>query len=134
MERESTIAKGIDEGLDPIMKQGKANLLQSGIKLNNVYGGKRAGKTTHLINSFTKRINKKQMKGYVGFKRPDGNAAHILDRGTKERYTKRNISRGKITGNLFWTSAVEQYKNTATNELMDSVEKTINKIIDRNNR
>lgn len=132
IEREAIIAKAIQEGLSYISKQGKSKLESSGIHLYNVYGGKRAGKTTHLIKSFKVITKKKQMKGYAGFSRPAGSAAHLIDRGTVVRSTKKGYNRGRVVGNYFWTNAVKQTKDKAQNELMESVRKSIEKIIKRN--
>lgn len=134
LEKDAVIAKGISEGLSIIVKAGKTNLRSSGTHLNNVYTGRRAGKTTHLVNSFKTLTNKKQLKGYGGFKRPDGAAAHLIDRGTKVRMTKKDANRGKVTGNLFWTKAVRQNSEKAQNELMESVRKSIENIMKRNSR
>lgn len=123
IEREAAIAKAISEGLDVILRQGKANLAASNIKT----------RTGNLKGSFTKLTNKTKLYGYAGFKRPQGAAAHLLDRGTKKRYTKTGANRGSVTGNYFWTKAVEMKKEEAQRELMDSVEKTIQNIINRNN-
>ena len=122
MEREAIIQKAIQEGLDIVVKQGKANLAASGTKV----------RTGNLKGSFKKITKKTQLKGYAGFSRPKGSAAHLIDRGTKERQTKKGANRGKVTGNYFWTRAVESTKDRAMQELMDSVRKTLDNIIKRN--
>ena len=145
LEQEAVIHKGLQEGLELIVKQGKINLRGSGINLNNTYYGKRANKTTHLVKSFKKIIKKKELKGWGGFSRPAGSAAHLIDRGTqvratrkgynrgKVRATRKGYNRGKVTGNLFWTKAVDAKSYQAQMELMDSVEKSIENIRRRNN-
>lgn len=122
IEREAAIAKGISEGLAVIVKQGKANLAASGTKV-------RSG---NLSGSFKKLTRKKDLKGYAGFSRPKGAAAHLIDRGTKVRHTKSGANRGMVTGNYFWTRAVNETKDKAQEELMDSIKKTIENIINRN--
>ena len=135
VEQDAVVKKGLQEGVSVIKRQGKADLKSSGIHLNNVYGGKRANKG-HLINSFRTYIKKgvrsDGMRGYGGFKRPEGSVAHLIDRGTQERYTKSGAKRGKVTANYFWTNAVEKTGDKAMSELVDSITKSINKIIDRN--
>lgn len=135
VEQDAVVKKGLQEGVSVIKRQGKADLKSSGIHLNNVYGGKRANKG-HLINSFRTYIKKgvrsDGMRGYGGFKRPEGSVAHLIDRGTQERYTKSGAYRGKVTANYFWTNAVEKKGDKAMSELVDSITKSINKIIDRN--
>ena len=122
LEREAIIQKAIQEGLDFIVKQGKANLAASGTKV----------RTGNLKGSFKKITKKSQLKGYAGFSRPKGSAAHLIDRGTKVRETKKGANRGRVTGNYFWTKAVESKKDKAQQEIMDSVKKTIENIINRN--
>lgn len=132
IERDAVIAKGIQEGLKIVVQEGKQNLKSSGIKLNNVYTGKRAGKKTHLINSFKVLTKKSELKGYGGFSRPAGSAAHLIDRGTAVRYTKSGARRGQVNGNYFWTKAVEGKSGRAQQEMYDSIEKSINTILNRN--
>lgn len=122
IEREAAIVKGIQEGLAVIVKQGKANLAASGTKV----------RTGNLSGSFKKLTKKSQLKGYAGFSRPKGSAAHLIDRGTKVRHTKSGANRGSVTGNLFWTRAVNETKDKAQQELMESIRKTIENIINRN--
>ena len=122
IEREAAIAKGISEGLAVIVRQGKANLAASNTKV----------RTGNLKGSFKKITKKTQLKGYAGFSRPKGAAAHLIDRGTKVRHTKSGANRGAVTGNLFWTKAVNETKEKAQQELMDSIKKTIEKIMNRN--
>ena len=122
MQREAAIAKGISEGLAVIVKQGKANLAASNTKV----------RTGNLKGSFKKLTKKSQLKGYAGFSRPKGSAAHLIDRGTKVRHTKTGANRGAVTGNYFWTRAVNETKEKAQQELMESIRKTIENIINRN--
>ena len=123
LEREAIIAKGIQEGLSFIVKEGKSNLASSNVKV-------RKG---NLSKSFTTATKKQRLKGYAGFKRPQGAAAHLIDRGTRVRSTKKGANRGQVKGNLFWTTAVEHQSQKAQETLMESIEKTIKKIINRNN-
>ena len=132
LEQDAVITKGLQEGIEIIIRQGNKNLMSSGIKLNNTYTGKRANKTTHLVKSFKKIIKKKDLKGWGGFSRPAGSAAHLIDRGTDMRTTRKGANRGKVTGNLFWTKAVDAKSYEAQMELMDSVQKSINNIMIRN--
>lgn len=122
LEREAIIQKAIQEGLDIVVRQGKSNLASSGTKV----------RTGNLKGSFKKITKKTQLKGYAGFSRPKGSAAHLIDRGTKVRQTKKGANRGSVTGNYFWTRAVESTKDKAMQELMDSIKKTLDNIINRN--
>jgi hypothetical protein len=121
IEREAVIAKGIQEGLKVIVQEGKSNLASSAkVRKGNLSG------------SFKVITNKKDLKGYAGFSRPKGAAAHLIDRGTKVRYTKNGARRGAVKPTLFWTKAVEGKSGKAQEELMDSIQKSINNIMKRN--
>lgn len=122
LEREGIIAKAISEGLSIIVKEGKRNLSSSSTKV----------RTGNLSHSFKTLTNKKELKGYGGFKRPQGAHAHLIDRGTVVRQTRKGANRGKVTGTLFWTKAVERNKDRAQKELMESVKKSIENIMKRN--
>lgn len=150
IEVDAVVKQGLREGLRVIINQGKANLQSSSINLNNVYPGKmgvkRGGK--HLIKSFHTYIKthaNSSPTGYAGFAKNKGGAfAHMIDRGTKDRKTKKpyrtitgktwpaGIKRGKVTGNKFWTRAIESKSKEAQLELFDSVRKSINRILNRN--
>lgn len=89
------------------------------------------GNSDYLINSFTfaYRYKRRSMAGIrVGFKRPGGNVAHLVDLGTEERYTKTGAYRGKIKGSHFWTDTKEQYVPKARDLILDAVENAIKKI------
>lgn len=122
LEREAIIAKGIQEGLKMVVQQGKQNLASSGIKV-------RKGNLSHSFKVLTR---KKDLKGYAGFSRPKGAAAHLLDKGTKKRYTKTGANRGTIQPSWFWTNAVKDKSGKAQQELMESVRKSIENIMKRN--
>ena len=89
------------------------------------------GNSDNLVNSFTYtlRNGKQSMSGIrVGFKRPGGNTAHLVDRGTVERYTKSGAYRGKIVGSRFWTDTTDMYAPQAMDDMLDAVEHAIKKI------
>ena len=124
LEREAIIAKGIQEGLRVVVQEGKTNLANSGTRV----------RTGNLSGSFKVLTKKKDLKGYAGFSRPKGAHAHLIDRGTVVRHTKKGANRGKVTGNMFWTNAVERKSGKAQEELMESVRKSIENIMKRNSR
>lgn len=122
LEREAIIAKGIQEGLRIVVQEGKTNLAASGTKV----------RTGNLAGSFKVLTRKKDLKGYAGFSRPKGAAAHLIDRGTVVRSNKKGANRGHITPTYFWTKAVEGKSGKAQQELMDSVIKSVENIMRRN--
>ena len=92
------------------------------------------GKSEHLAHSFTYKLRNgsKSLSGIrVGFSRPGGNVAHLVDRGTVERYTKSGAYRGKIKGSHFWTDTRDQYGPQAMEMMMNAIEDAINKINSR---
>lgn len=90
------------------------------------------GNSDHLVDSFTYRMRKGKFTGVlVGFKRPGGNVAHLVDRGTKVRKTKTGANRGKIKGSKFWTDTKEQYADKAVNDMMEAIDSAIKKINNR---
>ena len=92
-------------------------------------------KTGNLSKSFRTSSSKKKVVAYAGFNRSGankGNHAHLLDRGTDKRWTKKGAYRGSISkttpnkGSMFWTDSVmaqgpkamENLKNTIHQELV----------------
>jgi len=87
------------------------------------------GNSDYLVDSFTYRLKKGKFAGVlVGFARPGGNVAHLVDRGTRDRRTKSGANRGKIKGSRFWTSTKDQYAPVAMDEMMDAIDRAIRKI------
>lgn len=87
------------------------------------------GNSDNLVDSFTYKLRKGQFAGIrVGFRRPGGNVAHLVDRGTVQRHTKSGANRGRIKGSHFWTDTKEQYAPVAMNEMMDAIDQAIRKI------
>ena len=90
------------------------------------------GNSDHLVDSFTYRLKKGKFAGVlVGFARPGGNVAHLVDRGTKERRTSTGASRGRIKGSQFWTNTRDTYAPVAMREMMDAIDQAIRKINSR---
>jgi len=92
------------------------------------------GNSDYLVNSFTYKLRNgtKSMTGIrVGFKRPGGNVAHLVDLGTEERYTKTGAYRGRIKGSHFWTDTKEQYAPKAMDIMLDAIDSAIKKINNR---
>lgn len=130
LEKNAAVQKGLQEGIDVIVKQGKRNL-KNRLSKDPVNVAKRRG---NLLRSMGYRTLKKRMKAYGGFRRPGGAAAHLVDRGTEKRWTKKGAYRGSVskgspnTGNRFWTDAFDAKKNEAMRELVDSIRATLQKL------
>lgn len=130
LEKTAVVQRGLEEGIIVIVNQGKRNL-KARLSNDPVNVKRRTG---GLYQSIGRQVKKKKMKAYAGFKRPKGSAAHLVDRGTEKRWTKKGAYRGSVskkspnTGNMFWTDAFNAKKNEAAMELMDSVKKSIQKL------
>ena len=131
IDKSHTIKSALDEGISYIKNAGASNLASR----NKVVSG-------NLKRSISKRV--KKTAAYAGFKRATagkkggGNHAHLIDRGTDKRYTRKGYYRGSISrgnpnvGSSFWTDAVMIESPRAERTLMDGVYETISKIM--NNR
>ena len=130
LEKMAAVQKALQEGVSVIVKEGKKNL-RARLSKDPVNMSRRTGR---LECSMGYRTNKRKMKAYGGFKRPGGAAAHLVDRGTEKRWTKKGAYRGSVskgspnTGNRFWTDAFDAKKNEAMRELMDSIRATLQKL------
>lgn len=134
------IMASLSKGIAKIIRKGKSNLASS----NKVKKG-------NLKNSFRKKQVKKWVSAYGGFRkgRGGGNHAHLIDRGTDERYTLNDYTdklgrvypkgqrRGSIsknspnTGSRFWTNAVVGTGPDAMEDTMNVIEKELIKIINK---
>lgn len=135
LEREASVAKGLQEGARIIAKAGKVMLKATLSKEpQNV-----RMQTGNLYKSIGVKVRKKDMKAYAGF-RKGGNHAHLVSDGTEKRYTKRGFYRGSVskghpnTGSRFWRKAFESTKDAAAKEVVDSIKQTLNNILARNAR
>lgn len=140
IEKQAAIQRGLQEGLRIISNQGKANLKNRlstdawNVTMRNRMASKRGGS---LQNSFSTQVKKKKGKGYAGFTEK-GHHAHLVDRGTAKRWTKKGAPRGSVSkgspnsGSMFWTDAYNSEKDKAGQALMDTVYNCINQIIERN--
>lgn len=133
IERDAIVLKGMQEGVRLFVKQGKSNL-KSTLSSEPQNVKMRKG---NLERAFSTKVKKKLGKAYAGFNKK-GHHAHLVDAGTKKRWTSKGYYRGSVsknapkTGSNFWHRAFEQQKNAATRELMDSIYLSANKIINRN--
>lgn len=118
------IMNSLSKGMLKLTTKGKTNLTASGNK-----------KTGNLLKSIRRKRVKKWMSVYGGFKRGKGggNHAHLIDRGTNKRWTKKGYYRGSVSkdnpnkGNMFWTNAA----NTEGPKIMQVTMNTIYKEIDK---
>lgn len=126
-EKQETVARGVREATAIIKKQGQENLSQTYIKIKEDGSG-------FNKHTFVNRVDKKKLKGYSGFIRRKGyhgQLAHLIDRGTADRYTKKRAYRGRMRYTGFWTKAVESKGNEALMTMAESIQKTIKRLLNR---
>jgi hypothetical protein len=126
-------------------RQAIMNALRRGSR-NMVAGGKRnlASRNKkhkgHLSKSFKTKSSKKLVSVYAGFSRSGenkGNHAHLVDRGTRKRWTKKGKYTGSVSrnspqkGTKFWTDVVKEQGKKTMNNLMNTINQELIKIINR---
>lgn len=125
-EQRKAIGNALKKGIAAIQRQGKANLAATDLH---------TGKKGNLKRSFAIKLDRRRSISYAGFKRPKGAVAHLVDRGTKARYTSRGYYRGTVqkkgpnTGSMFWTRAVENKGTEAVNTLMNTIYDEVSRIM-----
>ena len=115
--KEGIVQRGLREGANIILKETK-----SSIERHNFI------KTGKLLGSAAIKTRKKDGKVYVGFKRPAGAAAHLLDKGTAVRHTRTGANRGRIVASNFHTDSVKRKKDEAMQVLYKSIEASLERI------
>lgn len=86
----------------------------------------------NLSTSVMRKYIKKRVAAYGAFSRPKGAVAHLLNSGTKERYTRSGAYRGRIVPTYFKTSIVETKGNAAMRIAADAISNEIYRILSRN--
>lgn len=121
IEQEGMVAQALKEGATIVKDESKSNIKSRLVK--------RSG---NLIGSASVLVKKKDGKAYAGFKRPKGAHAHLLEAGTKERYTKTGAYRGKVKAYNFHKDAVTKKEGEVLRTVEESIMKSIEKITNRN--
>lgn len=129
IDQRQAVQNALRRGMQVIIDQGKQNLAMR----NKVVSG-------NLKKSFGIQVNKKGGYSLGGHKRPKGAHAHLVDRGTVERYTRKGYYRGSVSrghpkkGTLYWTSAVQTKGEQALNTLCDAIVNSFDEIMKRKGR
>lgn len=113
---------------------------------NIVLGGKKnlasrnKVKSGNLSKSFKTTSSRKKVVAYAGFSRSGankGNHAHLVDRGTTKRWTKKGRYTGSVSkgqpnkGTNFWTDSVMAQGPKAMENLKETIFKELAKITSR---
>jgi len=123
--RDAVVQKGLSEGASIIRRETNKNMHRL-VK-------KRKG---NLYGSLTKKkagtVKRGDVRYQIGFRRTAGAAAHLIDKGTNERWTKKGAYRGRVTPRLFHTMSVERKGDAALERVAESIKLSIDKIMNRN--
>jgi len=85
----------------------------------------------NLLNSMTKRVKKRKPGVLIGFLSPIGNHAHLVDMGTKDRYTRKGKYSGRMPANRFFSDTKIQDEGKAFQKLNDGIQRAITRIQNR---
>ena len=117
-EKSAVVAKGLSEGARIIANETRKNIDQ---RLKQ--------KTGNLRGSVSTVTKKKDKKAWIGFKRPKGAHAHILEKSSGPRYTKSGAYRGRVKAYRFQEDAVERKGQQALDTVAESIIKSIETIM-----
>ena len=118
---------GMKKSLDPILKQTKQNLRNSGIRnVNKPYIGKNGKKYISMLQGVKTSV-------YIGDTEDSYGKVHIMkefrlkwfEKGTSIRKTRKGYNRGSIKPKWFFATAVRQRQNEAVNNLDENIRNSI---------
>ena len=118
---------GMKKSLDPILKQTKRNLRNSGIRnVNKPYIGKNGKKYISMLQGVKTSV-------YIGDTEDSYGKVHIMkefrlkwfEKGTQLRKTRKGYNRGSIKPKWFFATAVRQKQNEAINNLDENIRNSI---------
>lgn len=123
--------KAIKSGLmsaGAVFKAGGKRRLKSSMKSGS------QGVTGNLLQSFHVRVKRSKPGMLAGFKqgKNKGGHAHLIDKGTNERYWKtKNKSTGRVIASRFWSDTEAQDYPKAVDKLYIGIERAVNRISSR---
>lgn len=134
-EKDKAIKSGLRSAASIFIRRGKSNLNQ------RLMG---TGKGS-LAKSFMIRVKRNKLGSLAGFRRSTklvqwekaGNHAHLVDKGTKVRYTtgrksvRAGISRGVMPNNSFWSDAKASEESKSMNALYQGIQRAVQRINNR---
>ena len=83
------------------------------------------------MKAFVNKLKRQKLGALAGFN-TTGMHSHLVDRGTKQRATRKGKNTGKMPANNFWMDAIEANKGQALEEVYKGIQRGINRILDRN--
>ena len=118
---------GMKKSLDPILKETKKNLRNSGIRnVNKPYIGKNGKKYISMLQGVKTSV-------YLGDTEDSYGKVHIMkefrlkwfEKGTQLRKTRKGYNRGSIKPKWFFATAVRQRQNEVINNLDENIRNSI---------
>ena len=119
--------EGMKKALDPILKQTKINLRNSGIRnVNKPYTGKNGKKYPSMIQGVKTSV-------YIGDTEDSYGKVHIMkefrlkffEKGTSIRKTRKGYNRGSIKPKWFFANAVRQMSKPVAESLDENIRNSI---------
>lgn len=119
--------EGMKKALDPILKQTKINLRNSGIRnVSKPYTGKNGRKYPSMIQGVKTSV-------YIGDTEDSWGKVHIMkefrlkffEKGTSIRKTRKGYNRGSIKPKWFFANAVSQMSKQAAESLDENIRNSI---------
>lgn len=119
--------EGMKKALDPILKQTKINLRNSGIRnVSKPYTGKNGKKYPSMIQGVKTSV-------YIGDTEDSYGKVHIMkefrlkffEKGTSIRKTRKGYNRGSIKPKWFFANAVSQMSKQAAESLDENIRNSI---------
>lgn len=119
--------EGMKKALDPILKQTKINLRNSGIRnVSKSYTGKNGKKYPSMIQGVKTSV-------YIGDTEDSYGKVHIMkefrlkwfEKGTSIRKTRKGYNRGSIKPKWFFANAVSQMSKQAAESLDENIRNSI---------
>lgn len=119
--------EGMKKALDPILKQTKINLRNSGIRnVSKPYTGKNGRKYPSMIQGVKTSV-------YIGDTEDSWGKVHIMkefrlkwfEKGTSIRKTRKGYKRGSIKPKWFFANAVSQMSKKAAESLDENIRNSI---------
>lgn len=123
IDKNRVIKIGLRVGILWIMARGRERLRQR-MK-------KRKGVTGNLLKSMRVKVKKIKPGALAGFKYPEGSHAHLLDKGTKDRYHKSGKWVGKVKPMRYWSETKENDIQPAVNEVLRGIGLAMDKLTSR---
>lgn len=122
IEKDRVIREGLRRGTRIFINAGKSNL-RSRLKR------KKKG-TGNLLKSFRNKVKRNKLGALAGYNRL-GMHSHLVDKGTKDRATRRGYKRGRMPANHFWTDAINSNSTTVVNGVYEGINRGITRILNR---